>query len=125
MNLNCPAAPVGRCAVVPLGTIIASVALPTSKLTDGLAVLTPTLLLEVSTLKTLVLTVTSLVTANEANVDRPVTPSVPPIEVLPVVFATTNLSVSIVKPPFKVVAPVTVNVPPTEALPEIVRAVCV
>ena len=41
----------------------------------------------------------------------PVTSNVPPTSVLPVVLATVNLLVSIVKPPLSAVAPVTVNDP--------------
>ena len=68
LYLNCPAAPEGLCAVVPFGKSIASVAVPASIATEGEAVLTPILLLVVSTFKTFVSTVKSPVMANEDSV---------------------------------------------------------
>ena len=47
----------------------------------------------------------------------PVTFNVPAIAVLPVLSATVNLSVSIVRPPLSAVAPVTVRVPAIAVLP--------
>ena len=73
LYLNCPAAPVGLCAVVPLATKIASVTLPTSKPTLGEACLIPILLLLVSTLSTFVSTVKSPVMASEVSVPTLVT----------------------------------------------------
>ena len=49
--------------------------------------------------------------SSEPTVTLPVTDSVPAIVVLPLPFATVNLFVSIVRPPFNCVAPVTVKLP--------------
>ena len=53
------------------------------------------------------------------NADVPVTASVPAVATLPDVFATVNLSESIVRPPFKAVAPVTVRVPAVATFPDV------
>ena len=58
-------------------------------------------------------TLVMLASPNEvaAKVVAPVTASVPAMAVLPLVFATVNLLLSIVKPPLRAVTPVTVSAP--------------
>ena len=59
LYLNIPLAPVGLCAVVPLGTCTASVAEPISSDTAGVASRIPTRLFELSTTSVFVSTVKS------------------------------------------------------------------
>ena len=83
LYLNCPAAPLGLWAVVPTGTWIASVLAPASIETAGEVLLTPILLLEVSTFKTLVSTAKS--PENVPVVPETAPENVPVVAVIPAV----------------------------------------
>ena len=83
LYLNWPASALGLCAVVPFGTKRASVFEPKSTETVGLDSLTPILLLEVSTFKTLVSTAKS--PENVPVVPETAPENVPVVAVIPAV----------------------------------------